>query len=161
MESGAAHAGAIAVIGAVIFDLAHAFDTAGHHDIGRARGHPHRRIDHRLQARSAAPVERDARHGFGKARRQPRPTRHAGRFAVGVAVREHHVVHAFRIDLRALHQRLQDDRAQFAGRKARQRPAKTANPGANGGNNCSPAHQFFSRIMALAMIVCWIWLVPS
>jgi hypothetical protein len=55
-ESDAAKFHAFACIRRVVLDIAHALDATGDHDIGSARLHHHRRVDHRLQAAAASAI---------------------------------------------------------------------------------------------------------
>ena len=57
-----ARARAVAHVGRIIFDIAHALDAARDDDIGSAGLDHHRRVDNGLQARAAAAVELVAGH---------------------------------------------------------------------------------------------------
>src|SRR5690606_18231328 len=104
-------AGALAPahVGRVVLDVAHALHAAGHDDVGRAGLHHHRGRGDRLQAATAAPVERHAGDLDGEARLQRDPAAGAGRLAVLVGLREHHVLDQARVDAGALDHRAGDD----------------------------------------------------
>ena len=140
MELGRSGTGTPAVVHRIIFDIGHALDPAGDDDVGGAGLDTHGRVDHRLKPRTAAPVELDAGNAFRQTRRQRRPAADAGRLAIAIALGEDDIVDPFGIDPGALHQRLDDDRAQIAGAEGFQRTAIFADGGADGGDDGGSAH---------------------
>jgi hypothetical protein len=119
-----AGAAAPAHVGAVVLDVAHALHAAGQHHVGRTGLHHHRGGGDGLHAAAAAAVQLHAADLDRKARLQRHPAAGAGRFAAGVALREHHVVDARRVQPGALHHRARDDGAQLFHRHARSLSSK-------------------------------------
>mmetsp|Transcript_15807 Transcript_15807/g.43875 ORF Transcript_15807/g.43875 Transcript_15807/m.43875 type:complete len:229 (-) Transcript_15807:274-960(-) len=113
---------------------AHALHAAGDHQPGLAGADGARRRAHRVQARTAQPVDRHARHVDGQACEQGG---HAGHVAVvlaglvGAAV--DHILHRRPVQARvAGHQGLERQRAEVIGADAGQRAAVAAEGGAEG-----------------------------
>jgi hypothetical protein len=127
-----AQARPVAGLGCVVFDVRHALDPAREHAVGNAGLDHHRRSRDRLEARAAAPVELEAGNLDGHACRQPAPAPDRRRFAAAIALREDDIFHALGIDAAALHQRLDNDRAQFARLDGRERAEKRADRRAQG-----------------------------
>ncbi len=87
----------------------------------------------RLLGRAALPVHRDAGHGLGQARGEPRgPGDVAGLRAEGVHAAEHHVVNGQWIDPGAGQQRPDDVRAEIGGVRPGKAAAAAADRGPHG-----------------------------
>jgi hypothetical protein len=103
VQAHAARALAPAHVGGVVLDVAHAFNAAGHDHIGRAGLHHHRGHGYGLQAAGAAAVQLHAGNLHREASLQRHPAPGARHFAVGVGMREDHVVDASRVQPGAGH----------------------------------------------------------
>ena len=127
-------------IGRVVLDVAHALDAAGHHDVGHTGLHHHRGRGHRLHTTAAATIDLQARHLDRQAGGHRHPAARARRLAVGIAVREDHVVDEGGIDLRALHEFARDNGAQLADRHGAQGAPVSADRGAQGTDDGGSPH---------------------
>src|SRR5690606_38288037 len=96
----AAHAPAHLV--GVELDPAHALHTTGDDDVGDPGLHPHRGIDDRLQAGSAASVDLQTGYLHGKSGIERGDPTDRGCFAVGVALPEQDVIDLLRRNPRAV-----------------------------------------------------------
>src|SRR3546814_3638376 len=81
-----------------MLDIGHAFRASGDNDVGDPGLHHHRRLDDRLKARSAPPVELEARHRLREPGREPGPAPYAWRFTARIAVSEHDIIDTRRVD---------------------------------------------------------------
>ena len=133
---------AFADVGAIMLDIRHRFRAARDHHIGHARLDHHRRIDHRLQARAAAPIEHIAGHLERETSGQPRPVANRRRFAIAIALGKNDIIDPRGIDLGALHQCLEHNRAQIGGGERGKRAAEFADGGADRGDNGGAAKGF-------------------
>src|SRR3546814_3963629 len=95
-----------------MLDIGHAFRASGDNDVGDPGLHHHRRLDDRLKARSAPPVELEARHRLREPGREPGPAPYAWRFTARIAVTEHDIIDTRRVDTDSLNKSLEDMRTQ-------------------------------------------------
>ena len=106
----------------------------------------------RLLARSALPVDRHARHGFGQTRRQPaRAGDITGVGADVVEVAEDHILHGHGIDVGASQQRLDRRGAQIGRVDLRQSPASPARGRAHRIDDVGLAHRWLLDRLVLTV----------
>ena len=127
-----AHARPVAGLGRIVLDIRHALDPARKHAVGDAGLDHHRRSRDRLQARAASPVELEAGNLDRHSRGQPAPASDRRRLAAAIALSEDDILDPLGIDAAALHQRLDDDRAQLTRLDGGERAEKRAHGGAQG-----------------------------
>src|SRR3546814_16268841 len=112
-----------------MLDVRHAFGAARDDDIGRARLHHHRRLDDRLEARAAAPIELEPRHRLRQSRGKPGPAADARRLAARLALAEDDIVDAPGADAAFLDKRAAHGGAATAPGEPRGRPAQVSAAG--------------------------------
>ena len=122
-------------------DNAHVLHAAGDDQAGRAAEHRLRGEVHGLLGRAALPVDRDAGHGLGQARREPGGAGDvAGLRADRIHAAEHHVVDGFRIGSGPVQQVPDDVRAQVGRVHAGQSPAAAGDGAAHRVDNEGLGH---------------------
>ena len=106
--------------------VGHRLGAAREHDLRRAALHLHRRVEHGLQPRAAAPVDLQPGRGDGEPRVERHDPADRGRLHRGVAVAEQHVVDGGRVESGALEQRPHDGGGQLVRRDVAQCAAEAA-----------------------------------
>src|ERR1700728_442695 len=128
-------------VSSVMFDSAHALDTAREYNVAGAGLNHHRGGDDGLEATAAAPIKLKPGHLDGESGLERDPSTDARRFAIGVRLCEYRVFDQGRVYSGALQHRLDDDRSEDFHRDITKRAAESADGGSQWAENGGGAHQ--------------------
>src|SRR3546814_11940403 len=129
-----------------MLDVRHAFGAARDDDIGRVRLHHHRRLDDRLEARAAAPIELEPRHRLRQSRGKPGPAADARRLAARIALAEDDIVDALGVEAALLDKRADHCCAAIARGERRERATQVTAGGPRGRDDSYAAHTHTDRL---------------